>query len=93
VFIVEKSCEKREQSVWEKMAFLNVRRQVALIVTTVLFGVTGSANIAVISGHFFCDSLVISTVVYWNLLLILWYFQGRIFELLGYIFIYSQCHN
>lgn len=52
MFIVKKSCEKSEHSVWEKMAFLNVRRQVALIVTTVLFGVTGSANVALISGHF-----------------------------------------
>jgi len=31
----------------------NVRRRVVRIVTTVLFGVTGSANIGVISGHFF----------------------------------------
>jgi len=38
--------------VWERLAFLNVGRQVVFIVTTVLFGVTGSANIAVISGNF-----------------------------------------
>ena len=52
MFIVEKSREKREHSVWERLAFLNVGRQVVFIVTTVLFGVTGSANIAVISGNF-----------------------------------------
>jgi len=37
---------------WEKWTFINVRRQVVLIVTTVLFGVTGSAKIAVHSAHF-----------------------------------------
>jgi len=51
VLSAKKSCEKPEHCVWEKLAFLDVRRRVVRIVPTVLFGVKGSANVAVISGN------------------------------------------